>query len=75
MSIGTFFTCLVYLLFILVMHFFGVMSTRRLYNPENRANVEIKDLFAKYWQFMTMTMPYFLFFLIQSIAALFFQQH
>src|SRR6185437_486370 len=41
MPIGTFFTCLVYLLFILAMHFFWVLSTRRLYNPGNRVNVEI----------------------------------
>jgi hypothetical protein len=75
MPIETFFQCLAYLLIILAMHFFGIRSTRRLYNPANRVNVEIKDAFAKYWQFMTMTIPYFFFFLIQCFAALFFPQH
>ncbi len=75
MPMETFFSCLAYLLIILTMHFFGILSTRQLYNPANRVNVEIKDVFAKYWQFMTMTMPYFLFFLIQCLVALFFPQH
>ena len=75
MPADTFFKCLAYLLMIVFMHFFGILSTRRLYNPENRVNIKIKDLFAKYWQFMTMTAPYFLFFLIQSLVALIFPQH
>jgi hypothetical protein len=74
MSLKDFFTCLGYLLVILVTHFLGIVGTRRFNDPANRANGEIKNLIVGFWQFMTMTMPYFLLFLVQSLVALFFPQ-
>jgi hypothetical protein len=74
MPAETFFGCLVCLLFIVIMHFLGKSSIRRLYNPANRANVKIKDLFAQYWRFATMMMPYFFFFLGQCLWALSYPQ-
>jgi len=74
MPVKDFFTCLGCLLIILITHFFGILGTRRIYNPANRVNVKIKKIIAGFWQFMTMTMPYFLLFLVQCLAALFFPQ-
>ncbi|MBS1527389.1 MAG: hypothetical protein JST19_17200 [Bacteroidetes bacterium] len=67
-----FFQCVAYLLFITMMHFMALRSIRRMYNPGNRVNIGIKDMFAKYWRFVTMILPYFLFFFIQCAQILHF---
>jgi len=55
------------LLIIALMHFLGIYSTKRMNNPNIKANEDLKDLIIKCWSFFTTTMPYFFFFFGQCL--------
>lgn len=67
---GGFFECCAFLLIITIMHFSGKRRIRRIDNPDNRVSQDIKDMFKKFGFYGTMIIPYFLFFIIQTLFAI-----
>ncbi len=65
-----FFECVVFLLFITIMHFFSRRQIKRIDNPNNRASEDLKEMFKKFGFFGSMVVPYFLFFIIQTVFAI-----